>query len=115
MNTQEQNPVSVLYHLYLPRRMEGMELSAMRKEMAEKGADPATISKVIRLIDSEERRQFEQNRQSSVSSQWRVAGYICIAIGLVATGLSYVMAGPGGTYVFTVGLFVAGIALIMKG
>lgn len=74
-----------LVDIYHQKKMDGMDFSIIRKEMAEQGVDEKTIKDVVRVIDNRLFRGEVKSKGKNSSKELRLIGWALMIIGGVLT------------------------------
>jgi hypothetical protein len=74
-----------LVDIYHEKKIEGMDFSQIRKEMAEQGVDEKTIKDVVRVIDNRLFRGEVKPKGKNRSKELRLMGWVLMIIGGLLT------------------------------
>ena len=97
--------------------MKGHKPPEVRKSLIEAGYSPKQADKIMRYANDFRRQNEATIGPGGVAdgNTNQLIGCAFIALALIVSVGSFMLAGPGGTYVVTSGLFVTGIVMIFRG
>ncbi|PKQ61721.1 hypothetical protein BZG02_14955 [Labilibaculum filiforme] len=103
-----------LVDLYYQKKIEGMDFSQIRKELADKNVDEDLIKDVVRAIDDRMLRGEVKKTGKSKAREFRLMGWTLMIIGgIITLGTYFKWFDMHGYYFVSYGPVIAGYLLIV--